>query len=205
MKKGIYDWINELIFPIVAPVIFEVGASTGTDTVRLAAIRNSLLHVFEPDPRCKFANMPSNVTVNKKAVSNENGTAEFIQSDTKQNLNIYSGSLLEPKNHLTTHKHVAFDNRIQVDTVTLDSYCHRNNIESIDFIYMDVQGAESKVFEGAENILKKTKYIYTEYSDFEMYDGQKPLLDLLKQLKTFIVLDIWSKEPSNVLLMNTAL
>ena len=35
---------------------------------------------------------------------------------------------------------------------------------------MDVQGAEKDVIEGAENILKQTKYIWTEFGEVD-YDG----------------------------------
>lgn len=202
MKKDIYDYMPEIIGQNTNPIIFEIGSSTGLDTAKLSQIKGSFIHAFECDPRCKYDGFPTNVRMNKFAVTNNNGLSTFIQSDTKNNVNIYSSSLLNPKNHLTEHKHVQFDNQIFVKTTTLDFYCKTNDIKNISFLWIDVQGAEYNVFEGANEILKKTKWIYTEYSDFEMYEGQKPLLELLKILKDFIVIDIWSTEPSNVLLRN---
>lgn len=199
--KDIYEWINELLKDIPNPIIFEIGASTGVDTKKLASIKNSTIYAFEPDPRCNPVNL-ENVKWFKNAISNKKGKIEFYQSDTKNNINIYSNSLLKPKNHLSKHSHVKFDNTIKVPTITLDTFCKENNIKHIDFLWMDTQGAEYNIFEGAEKILKKTKYIYTEYSDFEMYENQKNLDDIMKLIETYFILDIWDIEPSNVLLQN---
>lgn len=43
-------------------------------------------------------------------------------------------------------------------------------------------GAEGKIFNGGKNILKNTKYIYTEYSNLEWYEGQNNLYELLNIL-----------------------
>ena len=40
---------------------------------------------------------------------------------------------------------------------TLDNYCYVNNIESIGFIKIDVEGAEKMIIEGAEQMLKNKK------------------------------------------------
>lgn len=199
--REIYSWINELI-TMPNPIIFEVGANHGTDTVRLAGIKGATVHAFEPEPRCDLSEMPRNVKVNKVAVSNTKGIAVFNLSDSEGHVWTYSSSLLKPKNHLTAHDYVKFNKTVNVPTIRLDDYCKENKIDYIDFLYMDVQGAEHLVFEGAKEILKKTKYIYTEYSDFEMYTGQKKLEDLLVQLENYFVMDIWETEPSNVLLQN---
>jgi len=201
-SKDFYTWYFELMKPIKKPIIIEIGANDGQDTIKLASLKDSIVHCFEPEPRCKLEGMPNNVIINRCAVSNKKGTFEFNQSDSPGHNWTYSGSLLNPKNHLTTHKHVYFKNIVKVPVITLDQYCKENKIESIDFLYMDTQGAESLIFEGAKNILKKTRFIYTEYSNDEMYEGQKPLTELLKQLETFFVLDDWPIEPSNVLLQN---
>lgn len=43
----------------------------------------------------------------------------------------------------------------KVNCKTLDNYCIENNIEKIDYIKIDVEGGEMKVFKGCENMLKK--------------------------------------------------
>lgn len=200
--KTIYEYIDDLLAGNASPVIFEIGANTGSDTVKLASIPGSVVHAFEPEPRCNLSGMPANVKVNRVAVSDSTGEAIFNLSDSPGHVWTYSSSLLRPKNHLTAHKHVHFEKQVKVKTITLDEYCMENGVDSIDFVWMDVQGAEEKVFMGGSSILQKTKYIYTEYSDDEMYEGQAPLKKLLDMLGTFEVVAVWPREPSNVLLKN---
>jgi hypothetical protein len=66
----------------------------------------------------------------------------------------------------------------------------------------DVQGAEIGVFNEGEEMLKKTIYIYTEYSNKELYKGQYSLKKLLKKLATFKIL---TRYKHDVLLKNSAL
>jgi len=42
-------------------------------------------------------------------------------------------------------------------TITIDSYANRNNLRSIDFIKMDIEGSEVKALKGAEKTIKKYK------------------------------------------------
>jgi hypothetical protein len=57
----------------------------------------------------------------------------------------------------------------------------------IDFIWMDVQGAEIDVFRGAQEVLANARYLYTEYSNRELYAGQYNLRRLLWYLKGYRV------------------
>lgn len=187
------------------PLIIEIGSDQGQDTVKLASLfPDSTIYSFEPDPR----NIPlvdlaiknfKNITFIPKAVSNTNTKAIFHLS-TADERGKGSSSLREP--YLTTniHKKIRFEETLEVECVTLDDFCNFNKISKIDFIWMDVQGAEDLVFEGAKEILQKTKYIYTEYSNIELYKGQVGLELLLSKLSSFKVKKIYT---SNVLLENT--
>ena len=44
------------------------------------------------------------------------------------------------------------ENRIDVKTTTLDNFCREHNVK-IDFLKMDVEGSEPKVFEGMKNVI----------------------------------------------------
>ena len=55
--------------------------------------------------------------------------------------------------------------------------CRRlDDIESlksstVDFMWVDVQGAEDIVFSGGANTLTRTRYVHTEYAT-DLYEGQ---------------------------------
>ena len=48
-----------------------------------------------------------------------------------------------------------------VNTTTIDDYCKKNNINYIDFMKIDVEGAEFLVFNGMLSMLKSKSVFYT--------------------------------------------
>jgi len=57
-----------------------------------------------------------------------------------------------------------------VSCTRLDTYCKKNNITKIDYLCLDVQGAEQIVLEGLGDMLSTVKYIVLE-NDSNYYDG----------------------------------
>jgi FkbM family methyltransferase len=60
----------------------------------------------------------------------------------------------------------------EIDTISLDHFCLENKIEKIDFIKIDIQGAELDVFKGAKNTLKNTLCIISEVEFVPFYINQ---------------------------------
>jgi hypothetical protein len=83
---------------------------------------------------------------------------------------------------------------------TLDTAVAELGIECIDFLWADVQGAEADLIRGAATALSRTRYIHTEYSNVELYEGQPGLVALLEMLPQFRVLIRWGQD---ILLWNT--
>ena len=171
---------------------------------------NASVVAFEPDARAaeRFRQRigeDARVTFEHCAVSSKNGTAKFHVSSGKKSENHddawdESGSLRKPKEHVVRHPWCKFDKTVDVRTVSLDSWCIEQGIESIDFIWMDVQGAEGDVISGAKQILQSARFLYTEYSNREMYEGQLDLHSILRMLPDFRIRNLYSKD---VLLENT--
>jgi len=211
--------IKELL-NIEEPVIVEIGCNDGSHTKWFKEMfSNPSIFCFEPDERAirRFeSNVGSranrgNVELIKSAVGKDNGFIEFYQSDGHRNENQkskfpdgwdFSGSIRKPKLHLKKHPWVEFNDVVSVPVTTLDSWCEQNNVGNIDFMWMDVQGAEMDVFQGARRTLDKVRYIFTEYSDEELYEGQAPLQTILDYLKDF---EIDTKYSKDVLLYNKKL
>lgn len=183
------------------PTILEVGCNCGSVTLWLARMfEQPRIYCFEPDPRAigRFKTTVGenpDVTLFEMALSDREGTIEFYQSSGRQD-NPWlaqvmpqgwdlSGSIKEPCRHLDFHPGIAFDRRIEVPTSTLDKVCEDQDIGPVDFIWMDVQGAELDVLRGAVRTLPRTRFIYTEYSNRELYKGQPSLRDLVGYLRDF--------------------
>jgi hypothetical protein len=97
-----------------------------------------------------------------------------------------SSSLLLPKKHLERHPWVTFERTCQVPTIRLDTWAARFIPDRIvDFIWMDVQGAEHLVISGGGATFARTRFCYFEYYNIEMYAGQRTLREILKALKTY--------------------
>ncbi|MBW4686212.1 MAG: FkbM family methyltransferase [Komarekiella atlantica HA4396-MV6] len=81
----------------------------------------------------------------------------------------------------------------EIETTTLDIFCQSESITEIDFIQLDIQGAELPALEGADWILKSgTLGIVSEVEFTELYTGQ-PLfsdLDLYLRMRGFTLFDI---------------
>lgn len=199
------------------PTILQIGCNDGGYSLWFLEIfENPQVYCFEPDPRAiaRFktkVGQRSNINLFDIALSDHNGEIEFYQSNgqnseeqIKEMPNGWdlSGSIRQPKDHLIVHPWVKFDQKITVNTSTLDTWSDKHGIGTVDFIWMDVQGAEIDVFRGGINTLTKTRFIYTEYSEQELYKGQFNLRQLMKYLKNFEVITIY---PGDVLLRNKQL
>jgi FkbM family methyltransferase len=182
-----------------SPVFVEIGANCGQTTVELIRLfPGATIHCFEPDPRAaaKFKQnigKRKNVILHECAIGDTIGEIEFNQSDGLEHTQEFaegwdhSGSIKKPKNHLQIYPWVRFDRTIKVPVTTLDEWAKENNINHIDFIWADVQGAEAEMINGGKGILSKTKYLYTEYSNDEHYDGQINLEGIKQALPSFAV------------------
>ncbi len=197
----IRPWISTRLAGAGSRVVLELGAHDGRDTAWLAALPGATVHAFEPDPR----NHPpplANVVIHREAIADRDGAGELILSVSRQGRDwTCSSSIRRPTNHLERYP-VSFGGSVQVQLTTLDTFTATNRIDIVDFIWADIQGAEGDLVRGGMETLARTRYLYTEYSDDELYDGQVSLDDLLRMLPDFRVVELW---PDDVLLENRRL
>ena len=171
------------------PVIVEVGAHYGEDSMRFVeTFENLSIHCFEPDPRnieiFKKHISSDNITLYEYALSNCNGLASFyssyrekedkdvpskydwISKDDYNNLNLNNSGSSSLK---IGYKHILGES-IEVETRRGDEWVKENNIELIDLLWLDVQGAEKEVLEGFGQEIDRVKFVWTEYGEQD-YDG----------------------------------
>jgi len=59
-----------------------------------------------------------------------------------------------------------------IETVSMDFFCDKNGIDDIDFIKIDIQGAELDVFRGGTKTLEKVTAIVSEVEFVPLYKDQ---------------------------------
>ena len=178
------------------PLIIEVGANNGSaSNAFIKTFPACRLECFEPDPRA-IAKWRTKVRSERArlweaAVGDFNGVTRFHMSDGLEEK--YeggydkSGSILAPKEVLRRHPTIRFERAIDVKIYRLDDWASDNGFDKVDFIWADVQGAETNLIRGATKVLSRTRFFYAEYSRFELYEGQKTLEEIKAMLPHFRV------------------
>jgi FkbM family methyltransferase len=167
--------------------ILDIGGCEGEESIRYSRIFPAAsIFVFEPLPRNQklvFENIekykPNNIHFVPMAASDEDGSTQFHVSSGHPDPNAEydwdfgnkSSSLLAPQEN-NNPAWLQFNEKIEVKTICLDSFLKKNKINEVDFVHMDVQGAELKVLSGAKEFIKSIKAIWLEVADVEIYKGQ---------------------------------
>lgn len=184
-----------------APLILEIGAHDGSSTAEfLRAMPNARIFCFEPDPRAirrhrARLGADSRVTLMPCAIGRAVGSVRFWQSGGFEHLHPdgwdHSGSIKKPKGHLGVWPGIRFDNQIEVPLTTLDVFHSAIGMPTVDFIWADVQGAEEDLIVGGQKILRSTRFLYTEYSNEELYEGEINLQGIYDLLVDFTLLSVF--------------
>jgi FkbM family methyltransferase len=167
--------------------IGDLGCCDGlTSIIYSRLFPNAKIHAFEPIiSNCEEAKrnfieygIADSVSVYNCALSDREGIVDFFESYgqapgiTGWETGNKSSSLLPPRMHLQEHSWCKFK-RSSVRTKTLDSF----NL-SLDFLHIDVQGAEIKVLRGGERTLSKAKMVWMEVAKMELYARQPLARDI---------------------------
>lgn len=203
------DWARRIMRLACGPVVLELGAHHGHDTVEIYdACRQKPLYVaVEADPR----NIPllvnrmehRRVRVAHYAIAAECGTATLHLSSGPGASG--SSSIRPPKEHLQHFPTTEFREAAEVPALTLDALAERYGVrQGADLIWSDLQGAERDMIAGGQVTLAKSLYLLCECDRIEMYEGQVTRDGLLELLPGWEVVAEWPVN-ANVLLKNKAL
>jgi 2-O-methyltransferase len=159
-------------------VILEAGALNGSDTVRMAEQwPASTIYAFEPVPaaydevRSRTAHLPQ-VSTYRVALSDTSGSAKtHVSANAEGGYRPDSSSLLAPTEHLEEFPDVTFTGTITVETLTLADWAHRECVERIDFMWLDMQGMELSMLRASPQVLAKTSAVLMEVTKQHMYEG----------------------------------
>jgi len=196
----IIKFLLELFNEYQSLTILDIGACEAEDSIKYSlSFPNSKIFAFEPLEQ-NFLKAKkniesykiSNIELIQVALSNKKEFSDFyISSGHPENIEKTeeweygnkSSSLLAPDRVSENHKWLKFDNKIKIKTETLFNFCAENQIEMIDFIHLDVQGAELMVLEGAKKLIENIKVIWLEVELISLYTNQPLVDDIEKFMK----------------------
>ncbi len=145
--------------------VIDAGANRGGFTDAFLRLHNPervVLVEANPEFAAKLRNKYSadaRISVIEAALSEGGGPATF-------EINSYpdASSLLpiDPRNSTWWNRDLSVARSVVVPTLSLADLLARENLEAIDLLKLDVQGAERRVLSGASEILDRVRVIYTE-------------------------------------------
>ena len=136
-------------------VVIEAGANLGSETLLLSKmVGNGRVYGFEPNPYT-FERLSINVAINNL----ENVKVFDIamgESDGNISFNIYPKGFCNP-GMSSKYMETSLTRKIDVVQKTLDTFVKEQNIETVNFLKMDIQGAEMDLLMGASATISKHK------------------------------------------------
>ncbi|MFH0961320.1 MAG: FkbM family methyltransferase [archaeon] len=131
------------------PIILDIGAHIGLYSLKVASeFPNAIIFAFEPSGVNYYA-LEENISISRKtnifpvkmAVSDRNGSVTLFNDPRGSGTNTIVNRIS--------------NNTEKVLAVTVDAFVRKRRLRSVDFMKIDVEGAEEAVLRGAESTIKR--------------------------------------------------
>jgi FkbM family methyltransferase len=185
-----FNPLNELLFafkgylkyysPEKGDIIIDGGSYPGEFTVLCSHLvgENGKIIAFEPDPKNYLhvkmlleRNNLTNVVLFNKGLWDKDAIVKFHSKNTV-------GSTFMISNEKNSQ------NSIEIPCVNLEAELNRLNIDHINFIKMDIEGAEITVLKGIKNLLSKHK-VHLSIASYHIVDEKKTCFSVENILRDY--------------------
>ena len=157
--------------PEPGDTIVDVGAGDGLDSLvfsravgpggRVLAVEAHPSTFVLLESTCRLNDL-ANVTPCRRAVMDRAGTVSMVEEGTHRDL--FS---------IATDR-TGSDGAIEVAASTLDELCREHGVDRVDFVKMNIEGAERQALEGARETLSQARHVCIACHDF-LADGDPAL------------------------------
>lgn len=161
----------------------DVGANVGLYTgIALSKKGDGKLLAIEPHRESR-AFLQQTIRSNSAGSGGRVAVCELAASDTPGTLKLYKNSQNKGDNRI--YPDPLLDEEEPVPTDTLDNICRDQGIASVDFLKIDVQGAEARVIAGAAGLLANSAdcILMTEFWPYGLARSGSDALEYLRSLE----------------------
>jgi FkbM family methyltransferase len=180
MIENFVKYIDDFDLPYI---IFDLGSRDCQQSIEFYhRFPNSKIYAFECNPntlpicRRNINKYRDRIILIEGAVSNCDGETTFYPIDQKKTVTTWedgnpgASSMYKSNGTYDAENYVQYE--ISTNCHRLDTIMEIYNIDKVDMIWMDLQGAELLALESLDNHIENVKFIYTEVSYKPIYDGQ---------------------------------
>ncbi|MFK7750515.1 MAG: FkbM family methyltransferase [Kordia sp.] len=136
-------------------VVLDVGSWSGVLTLYAAKTAKEV-HALDPDPVC-FSELNKNVELNP-AVADKIKTYKTAISDTQETVRLSARETYGASSSSILERKRDTENSLELKTISLADFLEDENIQKVDFIKMDVEGAEFRILPTIRKALEKVNY-----------------------------------------------
>jgi FkbM family methyltransferase len=196
--------------------IIEAGAADGIDTFIFASnFPSATVFAIEPvkqqyEHLLLKSKQASNIQLFNFALSDKNGEGSiFVGNGVGALGGMGSSSLLKPYRHEEFFPEIKFEFEQSITTLTLEKFISDAQIDEVDLLWLDIQGAELAVLNASQEILmRKVKFLHLEISRVKLYEdmpNERAIRKFLRDAGFKCVIDRVGAISGNALYSNTQL
>lgn len=147
---AIFDYfINE------KSVVLDIGSWSGVLTLYASKTANEV-HALDPDSVC-FSELETNISLNP-TIAKKIKTYQTAISDKKETLRLSAREAYGQSSSSILERKRDNEHSLELETISLFNFLEKEHIQQVDFIKMDVEGAEFKILPTIGKTLKKVNY-----------------------------------------------
>ncbi|MFQ9514685.1 MAG: FkbM family methyltransferase [Eubacterium sp.] len=192
LKENCYDpnmWFNrnlreEFVFENVKCIV-DAGANIGVASCYFANLfQNATVYSFEIeednfDLLCRNTRGYKNIIKNRTAIWKDN---KGVYIGNRNSVIGHSGKVNPAKYEVVED---AIVNEERIDSICISDFMVQNNIDKIDILKMDIQGAEIEAFEDCERWLPKVRLLFIETHDLFRKGCSTKVFEMIAQYGKF--------------------